>query len=154
MSSTPLIAADQPILPPSAVEPRDEIARLRDLLIRDAGHLRLSNGEDQVPLPAEACAALRQVLDALASEQAVTILPTNTLLTTQQAADFLGVSRPTLIKILESGQIPYLTPGRHRRIALSDLLAYRDRAAAATARALDELMRDSAEFYSAPPTGR
>jgi excisionase family DNA binding protein len=78
----------------------------------------------------------------------VTIFPTATLLTTQQAADLLGVSRPTIIKILDAREIPYITPGRHRRISLTDVLDYQQRSATKTSQALDELMEDSAEFYT------
>lgn len=56
--------------------------------------------------------------------QAVTFAPLGQRLTTQQAADLLGISRPTLIELLETGRIPFETPGRHRRIRLSDVLDY------------------------------
>ena len=57
----------------------------------------------------------------------ITLVPRTQRLTTQEAADFLGVSRPTLVKLLEDGKIPYEQPGRHRRILFTDLLAYLER---------------------------
>lgn len=140
-------AVEPPILPPTTSGRRAEIAHLQALVLRDPEHLTLSTGDDQAPLPRPVVDALRQALVALAQGQAVTIFPTSTLLTTQQAADLLGVSRPTIIKILDAGEIPYITPGRHRRISLTDVLAYQRRSAATTSEALDELMQDSADFY-------
>lgn len=54
-------------------------------------------------------------------------MPGEELLTTQEAADLLGVSRPTLIRLLDAGQIPYARPNRHRRLRLADVVAYRAR---------------------------
>lgn len=51
------------------------------------------------------------------------MIPQNTLLATQEAADLLGISRPTLVQLLADGEMPYEQRGRHRRIMLSDLLA-------------------------------
>ncbi len=143
---------ERPILPPTTETPQAAIADLQALVLRDPQHLILSNGQEQAALPEQIIDALRQTLVALARNQAVTILPTDTLLTTQQAAEVLGVSRPTLIKILEAGDIPYLTPGRHRRIQLTDVLAYQRRRSIQAGRALDELMEDSGEFYLISPS--
>jgi excisionase family DNA binding protein len=74
---------------------------------------------------------LRDVLahasKALSAGHAVTVEPRQAVLSTQEAADLLGVSRPTLVKLLESGQIAFTKPGRHRRVQLEDLLAYQQR---------------------------
>ncbi|MFV2110214.1 MULTISPECIES: helix-turn-helix domain-containing protein [unclassified Micromonospora] len=82
---------------------------------------------DRVELPAEIYAALRQVVDALQQGFAVTVAPQTLTLTTQQTADLLGISRPTVIKLLDEGQIPFERVGTHRRIRLPHLLAYRER---------------------------
>lgn len=54
----------------------------------------------------------------------MTLGPLRTLLSTQEAANLLGISRPTLVKLLESGEIAFTKPGRHRRVQLRDLLDY------------------------------
>ena len=80
-----------------------------------------------VELPETLFDVLRQVADALVSGSAVTVAPQATRLTTQGAADFLGISRPTLIKLLTNEEINFELVGRHRRIALRDILEYQDR---------------------------
>jgi excisionase family DNA binding protein len=85
----------------------------------------------------------------MAQGKAVTVAPHHTTLTTQQAADLIGVSRPTLIKLLDEGEIAYTQPGRHRRLRLSDVLAYRDRIRHERDQRLDELadLSDKAGLY-------
>lgn len=77
-------------------------------------------------LPPAMFDVLRQVASALASGMGVTVAPHNAMLTTQEAADFLGVSRPTVVRLLENGVLPMEKPGRHRFVRLSDLLAHQD----------------------------
>lgn len=62
---------------------------------------------DRVELPAELYGVLRQVVEALQQGLAVTVAPRTLKLTTQQAADLLGVSRPTVVKLLNDGRIPF-----------------------------------------------
>jgi excisionase family DNA binding protein len=112
---------EQTVLP---LQDSDLLESIRALL-GGAGNVRLL-GDDQVPveLPERLRAVLRDVVDAMHRGQAITLAPLGQRLTTQEAADLLGVSRPTLIKLLEAGKIPFETPGRHRRIRLTDLLTY------------------------------
>jgi excisionase family DNA binding protein len=109
-----------------------QVARVHDFLRAhdDTGQGRYflvgSTPGDQVELPAEIYRALQKVVDALQQGLAVTVAPLTQTLTTQQAADLLGVSRPTVIKLLDEGKIPFERMGTHRRVLLRDLLTYRD----------------------------
>jgi len=93
--------------------------------------------EDQVAVPAELLPVLRQVVQALSQGLAVTITPQTLKLTSQQAADLLGISRPTLIRLLDEDQIRYERLGTHRRLQLRDVLAYREQRRAAQYAALE-----------------
>ncbi|MGW5364093.1 helix-turn-helix domain-containing protein [Actinopolymorpha pittospori] len=86
-----------------------------------------SDPGDSVELPEEVYRILRQVVDAMRQGHAVTVSPQTRALTTQQAADLLGVSRPTVVKLLDDGKIPFERTRTHRRILLKDLLEYRER---------------------------
>lgn len=83
---------------------------------------------DHVELPESVYRAVRQVVEAMAAGKAVTVAPQNQMLTTQQAAELLGVSRPTVIKLIDQGALPAVTPGTRRRmIKLDDVLACKAR---------------------------
>jgi excisionase family DNA binding protein len=82
---------------------------------------------DALVVPRQAAIMLAQILGFLANGQGVTITPSNAMLTTQRAADFLNVSRPYLIKLLEAGEIPFEKVGTHRRVAFGELMEYRRR---------------------------
>jgi excisionase family DNA binding protein len=58
--------------------------------------------------------------------KAVTIAPQTMKLTTQQAADLLGVSRPTVVRLITDGTLPAERIGNRHRLLLDDVLAYRE----------------------------
>lgn len=96
-------------------------------------------GDDVLVVPREAAVLLARVLGYLANGEGVNVMPDSAELTTQQAAEFLNVSRPYLIKLLESDQIPFRLVGTHRRIKFRDLREYKSRDDLERRRAADEL---------------
>jgi excisionase family DNA binding protein len=96
-------------------------------------------GDDALVVPREATVLLAQILLALSRGESVSVTPDSAELTTQQAADFLNVSRPYLIKLLESGEIAYRKVGTHRRIQFRDLREYKSRDDLKRRRAADDL---------------
>lgn len=107
----------------------------------------------QVPIPAELFQVLEEAANVLALGDGISILPYAAKLTTQEAADFLGMSRPTFVKILQAGEIEFELVGRHRRVTLRDVVAYQTRAQAERRSALAELAKDSIEHYDKLPKG-
>lgn len=134
---------DNPVLPP----PGDEaLGKLADLFRRHPGPIKVSSpdGTDLV-LPQEIFEALTSIVEAMTAGQAVVVAPVHQRLTTQQAADLLGISRPTFVKLLTQGEIPYEQPGRHRRVLLTDVLDYRRRRSTERRRALDRMVEIAEE---------
>jgi len=105
----------------------------------------------RLEVPAPVFNALVQVATAMARGQGVTVMPLSALLTTQEAADLLGISRPTLVRLLTDGEIAYEQRGRHRRVLLSDLLAYQDRMRRERRQSLESMAREgqAAGLYEA-----
>jgi excisionase family DNA binding protein len=87
--------------------------------------IQLSSGESSLALTPELTALLRDILTMIGNGASITVLSHDEELSTQQAADLLNVSRPYLIeKVLDAQLLPHRKVGKHRRIRLSDLLAY------------------------------
>lgn len=101
---------------------------------------------ERINLPESLFRVLRQVIHALAEDQAVSVVPVHKQLTTQQAADLLNVSRPYLVQLLEDGKIPYSKTGTHRRVHLDDLMVYMKVRDAERERAMERLVRLSEEL--------
>lgn len=74
-----------------------------------------------IPIPHHIFELLELVTDTIADGKGVVIVPYGALSTTQEAADFLGISRPTLVKLLETDQIEFQLRGRRRRVQLTHL---------------------------------
>lgn len=115
--------------------------RNRPLSIRviDAGQ------EQPLDLPAGAVSLLMDILEAMAAGRGVSIIPENAELTTVQAAEILNVSRPFLIKLLTGGALPYRKVGKHRRILMEDVMAYKRRTDRAREAVLDQLAVEAQE---------
>lgn len=109
--------------------------------------VRLESAPNEpVVLPAAAVRLLGALLTELAKDNAVTLMPHHAELTTQEAADLLNVSRPFLVELLESGQLPHHKVGTHRRVRFSDLMTYKKRRDAESEAALRELSARSQDM--------
>jgi excisionase family DNA binding protein len=109
------------------------------LRVRDAGQ------ENPIELPAGAVALLMDILEAMAAGRGVTILPENAELTTVEAAEVLNVSRPFLIKLLEDKTIPHRKVGKHRRVRIEDVMAYKAGIDKEREAILDQLVHEAQE---------
>ncbi|HVK04036.1 MAG TPA: helix-turn-helix domain-containing protein [Armatimonadaceae bacterium] len=125
-----------------AREGSEALARLVDTGATDV-RLRAADDGSEIVLSASVARLLRDVLARLAQGEPVVLVPQKAELTTHQAADLLGVSRPHLIKLLETGQIAYRKVGVQRRIPLPDLLRYREANRAVRLKALEELQEQA-----------
>jgi len=91
-------------------------------------HIQVFDDMDQphsIALPSAAVKLLVDILKELAQGNAVKVIPVHAEVTTQEAADLLNASRPHLVKLVEAGELPFHKTGKHRRIRLSALMAYK-----------------------------
>jgi len=104
--------------------------------------LKMDDGEELL-LPQAATRLLGTILTEMAQGNAVTLVPVHAELTTQEAADYLNVSRPYLIALLECGRMPFHKVGSHRRIKFSDVEAFGKSQRAKSLKSLDELAKQA-----------
>ncbi|PSB00612.1 helix-turn-helix domain-containing protein [Merismopedia glauca] len=102
--------------------------------------------EEMIVIPVSAFRLLTDILTQMARGNAVTLMPVDAELTTQQAADMLNVSRPFLIKLIDDSKIPYRKVGTHRRIRFDDLMAYKQEIDKQRLHTLEELAREAQEL--------
>lgn len=125
--------------------------RLAALLDGDTEiHFKVLEAPDRellLTLPAPAVRLLVDILAAMAEGNPVTVMPHHAELTTQQAADVLGMSRPHLVQLLEQRQIPFRKVGTHRRVRFQDVYDYKRRIDADRREVLRELAEEAQELH-------
>ena len=139
--------ATEPIVPTEndSSLARESSRRLSQFMDRNL-KVRVPETDETIELPASAVRLLVHLLSEMAAGNAVTLFPIHAELTTQQAADLLGVSRPFLVGLVEQGIIPHRKVGTHRRVLFLDLMAYKRRIDAKRHEALDELAAQAQEL--------
>ena len=107
-------------------------------------------GEDgqseDIILPGHIMAMLLKISTEMSQGKAISLIPINAELTTQEAANMMNVSRPHLVKLLEQEALSFHKVGTHRRIYLKDLLAYMEDNDKARRQSLDDLAALSQEL--------
>lgn len=138
---------------------RSAAARLVSFLTpaRKGGGLQVVDGAGRVmDVPAKMTDVIRKAAELMAAGQTVTVLAEDKFLTTQQAAAVLNVSRQYVVRLIESGQVPAVKVGAHRRLRPSDVEAFKARRDAQRTNALDTLaaLSEDAGGYDLPVTAR
>jgi excisionase family DNA binding protein len=91
-------------------------------------------------LPPKVLRLFADMLGSLAQGKAVSIIPKELDITTQEAAMYLNVSRPYFVRLLEEGKIPFHLVGTHRRVAFKDVVDYKEARRKISEAALQELV--------------
>jgi len=127
--------------------PESEGAQIRELnRILQGGTPALVGADgERLKLPEAVFRLLKDIVLNMQLGRAIVLIPENQQLTTQRAADLLGVSRPYLIKLLEAGELPYHKAGSHRRVYLRDFVRYQKRRDTERKRALNRIAKEAYE---------
>ena len=136
------------LTPEEAEQARETLSVFSDndsLLSQMMLQLTVEDSTQSVELPQSISLLLHELLTTLAEGHGIVVMPENADLTTAQAADILNVSRPFLVGLLESGEIPFHKVGTHRRVALEDVVAYKENYLKKSRERLDELTALSQE---------
>jgi excisionase family DNA binding protein len=136
-------------------EATEQDRRALDAVKAALGHVAVSSAPgpflvgpdgDPIHLPEPLFRILRQAAAMLARGERITLAPVHQEMSTQEAADQLNVSRPHLIKLLDSGDIPFTKTGRNRRVLFGDVVKYMDARNRERRDRLRELIRKSEEL--------
>lgn len=129
-----------------AIEAMTEIQKLqRQFKTRKAATTIVSIGKNgnSMSVPTKAVSFFYEIVDSMAYGKSVTVLTSDLLISTQQAADILHFSRPYVVRLLEEGKIPFQKVGTHRRMKLADVVAYEKEFKKLQDRALDLLTAEA-----------
>ena len=132
---------------------RGEVGLLNDVVMHGAGPLELRHGRHGAPVPAEIAESLRIITEAVSAGRSVSIVvegdaspprrkaspAVEVVMSSQQAADLLNVSRPYVVKLAKQGLLPVTQVGNRHRFKRSDVLAYKSRMERTRATALSAL---------------
>lgn len=103
--------------------------------------IEIEETQEKIKIPLKALKLLATILKAMGDGKPISIVPIAAEMTTQAAAEFLGCSRPHLVKLLEEGKIPFTKIGKHRRVKFEDVSKYKDAMKKEQERLLKEMMK-------------
>lgn len=124
----------------------DALAATLKQLKDENPEIEIEETKELIKVPLSALKLLAQVLKAMSEGNPISIVPVAAEMTTQAAADIIGCSRPHLVKLLEEGVIPFSKVGRHRRVRIEDVVAYKKQMKEKQRQALIEMMRTDEDY--------
>ena len=104
--------------------------------------IEIEETQEKIRIPLSALKFLASILKEMSQGKPISIVPVATEVTTQAAAEILGCSRPHIVKLLETGKIPFTKVGKHRRIKYEDVISYRKEMKAEQARLISQIMEN------------
>lgn len=132
----------EPISTPASEQ--GQIRELHELLKLGVPALVGSDGE-RLDLPESVYHLLKLIVKNMRQGRTITVVPEQANLTTQKVANIIGVSRPHVVKLLDSGSIPFHKTGSHRRVLLKDALEYAKKRDAERKKILNEIAKKAFE---------
>ena len=109
----------------AALESYNALAASLEQLRSENPEIEIEETEEKIRIPISALKLLAIILKEISLGNPISIVPIATELTTQAVAEFLGCSRPHIVKLLEKGEIPFTKVGKHRRIKYEDVAIYK-----------------------------
>jgi len=143
------------VVPPPMTGQEVEMAKVAQRCIMEAldysraAEITLTTDRGEHPtvaLPPQALKFIGQLLGAMSEGRPIVLMPANREMTTVEAAHFLNVSRPFVIKEIQEGRLPHRMVGTHRRVAFEDLLAYAQKMRENQKKALDNMADNAREL--------
>lgn len=128
-----------------ALESYDVLAIVLNELQTKNPEIEIEETHEKIKVPLKALKLLATILKATSQGKPVSIVPIATEMTTQAAAEFLGCSRPYLVRLLEEGKMPFTKVGKHRRVKYEDVETYRKKMKEDQKSYLIEMMRADEE---------
>lgn len=129
-----------------ALESYNALAEVLKQISIDNPEIEIEETGERIKIPVRVLRFLAIILKATAQGKPVTVVPVASEMTTQATADYLGCSRPHVVKLLEDGVIPYTKVGKHRRIKFEDLQRYKKAMKDTQRKLLIELMKQDEQF--------
>src|SRR5690606_29242545 len=129
----------------TAMESYSALASMLKELQAENPEIEIDETDEKIKIPRSALQLLAKILEAMSQGKPISIVPIATEMTTQAAAEFLGCSRPHLVKLLETGKIPYTKVGKHRRVKFEDIANYKSEMKAQQRDLLIKIMKSDEE---------
>lgn len=129
----------------TAMESYQALISSLDKVSSDSPEIEIEETEEKIRIPLRALKLLAKILEVTSKGKPISIVPVATEMTTQASAEFLGCSRPHLVRLLEEGKIPFTMIGKHRRVKFEDLIEFKAKMKAEQKQRIIDMMKSDEE---------
>ena len=126
----------------TAMESYNALSAMLEGLVSENPEIEIKETAERIKIPLRDLKLLAKILRATSEGKPISIIPIATEMTTQAAAELLGCSRPHLVKLLETGEIPFTKIGKHRRVKFEDVMGHKKKVQEEREALLIEIMKE------------